>query len=84
MMNCKDVTKVISLEEKSVWRKKIGIWLHLIFCKHCRNYEKQIEILNKSVKLVYNNFKNSISKNKIENLENRIINKLKNEDFDND
>ncbi len=51
MLSCKDVTKLVSENldrDLSLWRR-IGLRLHVMMCKGCSAYRRQIESLNKVV-----------------------------------
>ena len=51
MLSCKDVTKLVSENldrDLSLWRR-IGLRLHVVMCKGCSAYRRQIESLNKVV-----------------------------------
>ncbi len=44
MFNCKEVTKIISasLDRKLPLHQRIGVRIHLLMCKFCARYKKQI------------------------------------------
>ena len=46
MPSCKDVTKHSSdyLDRQLPWWKRIGYWLHLLMCVHCRRYIDQLKL----------------------------------------
>ncbi len=48
MLSCKDVTRLVSENldrDLSLWRR-IGLRLHVMMCKGCSAYRRQIESLN--------------------------------------
>ena len=47
MMSCKEVHELVAsdaLAEAGLWRR-LGLKLHLLMCKHCRNYAAQIRAI---------------------------------------
>ncbi len=53
MMNCKEVVKTISSEERPSWRRRLEIRFHLMICHHCRKYAEQLDHLRASMKKVF-------------------------------
>lgn len=51
MLNCKDMTKLISdsLEEKISVRRRLELWLHITMCGMCRRFRSNIIELRKRV-----------------------------------
>jgi hypothetical protein len=45
MFECKDVAEEASnyLNKDLPWRKRLGLWLHLMYCSCCRNYLQQMK-----------------------------------------
>ena len=44
MLSCKQLVEKsdkILAEEPATLGEKMGVWLHLMMCRHCRNYLKQ-------------------------------------------
>jgi hypothetical protein len=52
MLNCKDMTKLISdsLEEEISVRQRMELWLHLMMCGMCRRFRSNIIELRKRVR----------------------------------
>ena len=48
MLNCKQTTEVVSkgLDRNLSWPERFNLKLHLILCKHCRNYSKHLGFLH--------------------------------------
>ncbi len=47
MIRCKEVATLLDTEQvagKSLWRR-IGVRLHLMMCRHCRRFERQLRQL---------------------------------------
>lgn len=49
MLNCKEVTQLISndLERKLTLGQRLGLKLHLLICHLCRNYARQLRFLHR-------------------------------------
>ncbi len=47
MLSCKEASALVSsgMDRKLPLMQRIGLWLHLIMCKHCRHYRKQLRII---------------------------------------
>ncbi len=52
MLNCKDMTKLISdsLEGKISVRQRMELWLHIMMCGMCRRFRSNIIELRKRVR----------------------------------
>jgi len=52
MLNCKDMTKLISdsLERKISFRQHMELWLHIMMCGMCRRFRSNIIELRKRVR----------------------------------
>ena len=52
MLSCKDVTRLISesMDRSLPLRKRIGVRLHLLICKFCARYERQLLLIRKTVR----------------------------------
>ncbi len=52
MLNCKDMTKLISdsLEGKLSVRQRMELWLHIMMCGMCRRFRSNIIELRKRVR----------------------------------
>lgn len=49
MLSCREVTEILgtdSLGEIS-WHRRLGVWLHLLLCRHCRRYARQLRSIRK-------------------------------------
>jgi hypothetical protein len=53
MFNCKEVTRMVSesLDRKLPLHQRMGIRIHLLMCKFCSRYRKQLLILRESMRL---------------------------------
>jgi predicted anti-sigma-YlaC factor YlaD len=44
MQNCKEVSRIVASDEiegAGLW-KRFSVWFHLLMCRHCRRYARQI------------------------------------------
>jgi predicted anti-sigma-YlaC factor YlaD len=50
MLNCHDISKLISrsLDERLSWKLRLAIRAHLLYCKFCRQFAKQANILSRT------------------------------------
>lgn len=50
MLSCKDVTKLLSesMDHSLPLGKRIGVRLHLIICKWCARYERQLLLIRET------------------------------------
>ncbi len=47
MLSCKDVTRLVSesLDRDLPWYRRLGVWFHLMMCKYCSRYSRQLHAL---------------------------------------
>jgi hypothetical protein len=47
MLSCKETSALVSsaMDIKLPMMQRLGIWIHLIMCKYCRRYRKQLQII---------------------------------------
>jgi hypothetical protein len=52
MLSCKDVTKLLSesMDHSLPLGKRIGVRLHLIICKWCARYERQLLLIRETAR----------------------------------
>jgi hypothetical protein len=52
MLSCKDVTQLLSesMDHSLPLGKRIGVRLHLLMCKFCARYERQLLIIRDTVR----------------------------------
>ena len=52
MLTCKDVAYLASkaLDAPITWRQRWGIRLHLLFCRLCRRYVQNLDVLNRALR----------------------------------
>jgi hypothetical protein len=54
MLSCKDVTQLISesMDHSLPIGKRIGVRLHLLMCKFCSRYERQLLLIRETVRRI--------------------------------
>jgi len=54
MLSCKDVTQLISrsMDTSLPVGKRIGVRIHLLICRFCARYEKQLLVIRETVRRV--------------------------------
>ena len=47
MLSCKEVTRRIATDEfeQAGWLQRLGLRFHLLMCRHCRCYQRQLRAL---------------------------------------
>lgn len=52
MLSCKDVTQLLSesMDHSLPLGKKIGVRLHLVICKFCERYERQLLLIRETAR----------------------------------
>jgi len=55
MLTCKEVTRSIASEELSTasWRQRLATKLHLLMCRHCRRYARQIDQIGDAAREIF-------------------------------
>jgi hypothetical protein len=55
MLNCREVVQIVSTAnlEKTAWRTKLSIWLHLAMCRHCRRFASQIRLIGETARKLW-------------------------------
>ncbi len=53
MFNCKEVTRMVSesLDRELPFYQRIGIRMHLLMCKLCSRYRRQLLLLRETIRL---------------------------------
>jgi hypothetical protein len=54
MLSCKDVTRLLSdsMDRSLPIGKRIGVRLHLLICKFCARYERQLHLIRDTVRRI--------------------------------
>ena len=50
MGNCRDVTRSLAENEGPHLNLSLGARLHLLMCRHCRRYRRQLEMISTAAK----------------------------------
>ena len=52
MLSCKDVTRLLSesMDHSLPLGKRVGVRLHLLICKFCARYERQLLLIRETVR----------------------------------
>jgi len=52
MMKCREVSGLVSTGEVDTapLRQRLGVWLHIAMCRHCRRFQQQLERLRRSAR----------------------------------
>lgn len=78
MLSCKQVVEIISTKPSLSLMKRIELRAHLFMCKHCSTYLAQLNTMTDKLKSVFKE-KTETTPERVQDLENRIIKKLKNQ-----
>ena len=48
MLTCNEIAGLVASEDgtTSGWRRRLGMWVHLLMCKTCRRYKAQVEAIS--------------------------------------
>jgi hypothetical protein len=52
MLSCKDVTRLISesMDQSLPFGKRVGVRLHLLICRFCARYERQLLLIRETIR----------------------------------
>ena len=55
MLTCKEVSHALASEEpgSSGWRNRLSVKLHLLMCRHCRRYSRQIQAVGDAARQIF-------------------------------
>jgi hypothetical protein len=58
MMTCKEVSTLVSMEQvdDAPLSRRMGVWLHLMMCRHCRGFRRQLLHLGRIARLIADDF----------------------------
>ncbi len=64
MLSCKETTRLIhkSMDESLDWKEHLGVKMHLLMCRFCRRFKKQLQW----IRLICNHESEAIEKNLVE------------------
>ena len=54
MMTCKEVSTLVSMDEvaRAPVTTRMGVWMHLTMCRHCRAFRRQMALMGRAARLV--------------------------------
>ena len=54
MPTCKEVSRSIAADELSAagWRQRLSTQIHLLMCRHCRRYSRQLQAIGEAARQV--------------------------------
>lgn len=52
MRSCREITALVSqgLDKKLSWRERFAVWLHVMICARCRNFQKQTQFIRNAAR----------------------------------
>jgi hypothetical protein len=58
MMTCKEVSTLVSMEhlEEAPRARRMAVRLHLMMCRHCRAFRRQLRIIGDVARLIARDF----------------------------
>lgn len=76
MLKCKEVVKVVSSDQPVSFLQKIEIKMHLLMCRHCHRYVKQLDLIKTGFIRLFESKYKSADENKIHEIENQVLEKV--------
>ena len=63
MMTCKEVSTLVSMAdvESAPLARRMGVWMHLAMCRHCRAFRRQMALIGRATRLVAAAFERELS-----------------------
>ena len=54
MMTCKEVSTLVSMGdvESAPLARRMGVWMHLAMCRHCRAFRREMALIGRVTRLV--------------------------------
>lgn len=75
MLTCKEIAYILASKKEISLIKKTELRMHLLMCKQCANYNKQLHFLEKGVKNLFK-YKTNTKNSNLEKLTKEIIEKI--------
>lgn len=75
MLSCKEISQILASDEDLSIMRRTELRMHLLMCKHCSNYNKQLKFLKKGMQKLFQK-RGSYDPEKVKKLENEILQKL--------
>lgn len=75
MISCDEATFLISKKQDAHlnWSEKLQLKMHLMFCKFCKRYDRQIGLIDRTIKTVQMKTKKRLSLKEKEKIHQRIM-----------
>jgi len=76
MLTCKEVSHSIATDEVQTagWRQRLAVKLHLLMCRHCRRYSRQIREIGDAAQGVFG--RDSLDSTSRDRLRDSILDRL--------
>jgi len=76
MPNCKEISKIIAGDalEGAGRGKRLSVWFHLLMCKYCRRYSRQIRAVGEVTRAMHAGRPTPEEKAKLERLKETLLN----------
>lgn len=64
MRSCRDISALVSqgLDKKLNYRERFSVWLHVMICTRCRNFQSQAQFIRKAAHHYTDNLQNRFDK----------------------
>lgn len=55
MITCKEVSRAFASDELASmsWRQRLSVRLHLLMCRHCRRYARQVRAIGEAARRLF-------------------------------
>ncbi len=53
MMSCRDATTALASDQRLGWRERLALRFHLLLCRHCRQYARQLLAMGKAAREIF-------------------------------
>jgi len=74
-MTCKEVSTLVSMDQVDAapLARRMGVWLHLMMCHHCRRFRRQLLRIGRIARLIAGDFEREPTSG----FEGRILDRLR-------
>jgi len=76
MPNCKEVSTILAGDELegAGLRKRLSVWFHLLMCRYCRRYARQIRLIGDMARAKYGGRPTPEEEAKLERMKETLLN----------
>lgn len=62
MLTCEETTRLISesLDNELPFHQRLGVWTHLLMCRYCSRYRKQLLFIEKAISQIVDGEKDGL------------------------